>query len=147
MSRSPRTRPDRVIPAPAPGAGLASLCVVLAACSSAPEQDDQSLPDPLAAGWHGKPVCEALHDDVRMRILRCTFPPGVGHERHYHDPHFGYVIRGGKMRLVEGGETRVVDIPDGIMWQRDERFEHAALNVGDNESQYLIIEIHDQGGH
>lgn len=101
------------------------------------------MPDPLAAGWKGKPVCEALHDDTRMRILRCTFPPGVGHEPHYHAPHFGYVIRGGTMQLVENGETRVVDIPDGIMWQRDERFEHEALNVGDNESQYLIIEMKD----
>lgn len=115
----------------------------LVACNATPVQDSSSLPDPLAAGWNGAPVCEALHDDVRMRILRCTFPPGVGHEPHYHDPHFGYVIRGGEMQLIEGGETRVVDIPDGVMWQRDERFEHEALNVGDNESQYLIIEMRD----
>ncbi len=117
--------------------------LILAACATSPQQHDASPPDPLAAGWNGAQVCEALHDDVRMRILRCTFPPGVGHERHYHDPHFGYVIRGGKMQLVEDGETRVVDIQDGVMWQRDERFEHEALNVGDNESRYLIIEIRD----
>lgn len=116
------------------------LFPLLTACASSPEHRDLSLPDPLAAGWKGEPVCDALHDDARMRILRCTFPPGVGHEPHYHDPHFGYVIRGGKMQLVENGETRVVNIPDGTMWQRDERFEHEALNIGGNESQYLIIE-------
>lgn len=114
--------------------------VFLAACAAVPGDRESSLPDPLAAGWRGEPVCEALHDDARMRILRCTFPPGVGHEPHYHEPHFGYVIRGGKMQLVENGETRVVDIPGGTMWQRDERFVHEALNVGGNESQYLIIE-------
>ena len=118
--------------------------VSVAGCADSPARDEP-LPDPLAAGWNGKPVCEALHDDARMRILRCTFPPGVGHERHYHEPHFGYVIRGGRMRLLEDGETRVVDIPDGTMWRRDERFEHEALNVGDNESQYLIIEHKSAG--
>ena len=119
------------------------IVALTAGCAATPAEDASSLPDPLAAGWNGESVCEALHDDVRMRILRCTFPPGVGHERHYHDPHFGYVIRGGRMQLVEDGETRVVDIPDGVMWQREERFEHEALNVGESESQYLIIELRD----
>ena len=118
-----------------------SAVLWMAGCASAPVADAPSPPDPLAAGWNGEPVCEALHDDARMRILRCTFPPGVGHEWHYHDPHFGYVIRGGSMQITENGETRIVEIPDGVMWQRDERFEHEALNVGDNESQYLIIEM------
>ncbi len=38
------------------------------------------IPDPLEAGWKGKPVCEKIHEDKKQRILRCTFPPGVGHE-------------------------------------------------------------------
>jgi hypothetical protein len=33
------------------------------------------LPDPLAAGWKGEPVCEKLHEDEPLRILRCSFPP------------------------------------------------------------------------
>jgi hypothetical protein len=37
-----------------------------------------TLPDPLQAGWNGRAVCEALQDDADRRILRCTFPPGVG---------------------------------------------------------------------
>ena len=40
-----------------------------------------TLPDPLAAGWKGIPVCERLHEDTSQRVLRCTFPPGIGHDR------------------------------------------------------------------
>ena len=56
-----------------------------------------ALPDPLAAGWRGEKVCELLQENEKLRALRCAFPPGVGHERHFHPPHFGYVLAGGKM--------------------------------------------------
>lgn len=95
------------------------------------------------AGWKGKPVCEQLHNDARMRILRCTFPPGVGHEPHYHEPHFGYTIRGGKMQINADGEIRVVDIPDATMWTREERTTHDVMNIGDTTAVYLIIERFD----
>ena len=72
---------------------------------------DTPLPDALEAGWQGQRVCERLHEDERQRVLRCTFPPGVGHERHFHAAHFG----------------------DGIDW-------HDVLNVGDTTSVYLIVE-------
>ena len=42
------------------------------------------LPDGLAAGWKGQATCEKLDEYEQVRILRCTFPPGVGHERHAH---------------------------------------------------------------
>ena len=71
------------------------------------------LPDPLAAGWNGKPVCERLHEDAAQRVLRCTFAPGVGHERHFHDAHFGYAIAGGRMRIEDENGVREVDVPTG----------------------------------
>lgn len=64
------------------------------------------LPDPLAAGWKGESVCEKLHEDERLRILRCRFPLNVGHERHYHPPHVGYVISGGSMQVTDADGTR-----------------------------------------
>ena len=65
-----------------------------------------TLPDPLQAGWQGRSVCEKIHETAKMRILRCTFPPGVGHERHFHPKHFGYALSGGTMRVTDASGTR-----------------------------------------
>ncbi len=101
---------------------------------------DESLPDPLAAGWQGEPVCEKLHEDTRQRILRCTFPPGVGHEKHFHGPHFGYVVAGGKMRIRDESGEREVDVPANYSWTSDGVSWHEVLNVGETTSVYLIVE-------
>ena len=111
---------------------LAATATMLAAAAP--------LPDPLAAGWRGEPVCEKLHDDDLQRVLRCTFPPGGGHDRHTHARHFGYVIRGGRMRIEDANGTREVDIPDGYSWSSDGVDWHEVLNVGDTTSVYLIVE-------
>lgn len=115
--------------------GLVLILTSLAACTATP-----GLADPLAAGWRGTPVCERLHEDSGQRILRCTFPPGVGHERHFHAPHFGYAVVGGRMRITDESGVRDVDAPtnssftsDGVAW-------HEVLNVGDTTAVFLIIE-------
>lgn len=95
----------------------------------------------LCAGWQGERVCELLQEDTQVRVLRCTFPPGVGHEVHYHPPHFGYVLEGDStMRIttVQG----VVDRPvrAGTSFSNDAELQHAALNVGTETTRYLIIE-------
>ena len=90
-----------------PGALIASLAVA-GGCGG-----QTGLPDPLEAGWNGAPVCEKLHEDSNHRILRCSFPPSVGHERHFHDPHFGYAIAGGRMRITDSDGTREVDLAAG----------------------------------
>ena len=100
----------------------------------------ESLPDPLAAGWKGEAVCERLHEDADQRVLRCTFPPGVGHERHYHGPHFGYVITGGRMRIVDADGERVVDLADDLTWSSEGVDWHEVQNIGDTTSVYLIVE-------
>ena len=101
---------------------------------------DELLPDALVAGWQGEPVCEKLHEDTRQRILRCTFPPGVGHERHYHAPHFGYVLAGGKMRIRDDDGEREVDLSADYSWTSDGVGWHEVLNVGETTSVYLIVE-------
>lgn len=101
----------------------------------------ESLPDPLAAGWQGKSVCELLHEDATVRMLRCSFPPGVGHERHFHPPHVGYVLAGGRMQITDAEGTRVVDVPGGSVFANPEGIDwHEAVNVGETESTYLMIE-------
>lgn len=99
-----------------------------------------NLPDPLAAGWRGKPVCEKLHEDSSQRVLRCTFPPGVGHERHYHAPHFGYALAGGRARLTDGRGTRDVTFATGSSSISEGTAWHEMLNVGDTTIVYLLVE-------
>lgn len=112
----------------------ASLAVV-GACASQSE-----LPDPLAAGWNGVPVCEQLHEDSHQRVLRCTFGPSVGHERHFHNRHFGYAIAGGRMRITDSKGTREVDLDTGSSFASDGVAWHEVVNVGDSTVVYLIIE-------
>ena len=69
--------------------GTLALIVISFGCKKT-----TSLNDPLEAGWNNQPVCEVLEENDKLRILKCTFPPGVGHERHYHNAHFGYTIGG-----------------------------------------------------
>lgn len=100
-----------------------------------------SIPDPLAAGWKGEKVCELLQDDALLRSFRCKFPPGVGHEIHYHAPHNGYVLSGAKMRITDKTGTREVETKDGYSWKSDGIDWHEALNIGDTTAVYIITEI------
>jgi len=120
-----------------------ALCIVsvaaLFACSPLLVADEE-LPDPLAAGWNGEQVCELLHEDAHQRILRCTFPPGVGHEKHFHKAHFGYILAGGKMRIIDDSGDRELDLLAGYSWTSDGVGWHEVLNVGETTSVYLIVE-------
>lgn len=98
------------------------------------------LPDPLEAGWNGKDVCEVLKEDESQRILKCTFAPNVGHEKHYHAPHFGYTLKGGTFRITDDNGTKEIDVKDGTTWNKTERTTHHVLNIGNTTSVYLIIE-------
>ena len=108
---------------------------VLVACTV-----QTTLPDPLAAGWNGEAVCEKLHEDSGQRVLRCTFPPGVGHERHFHDQHFGYTIAGGRMQITDSNGTREVDLATGISFTSDGVVWHEVLNIGESTTVFLIVE-------
>lgn len=120
-----------------PGA-IASAAWLLACTLSCTAQP--ALPDPLEAGWQGRPVCERLHEDPRQRVLRCSFPPGVGHERHYHDAHFGYALAGGRMRIADDNGVREVELETGSSFSSDGVAWHEVLNVGDTTAVYLIVE-------
>ncbi len=107
----------------------------------------EQLPDPLAAGWEGEAVCECMHRDERVRVLRCTFPPGVGHERHFHPPHVGYVLEGGRMKITNAEGTRVQDVPTGISFANPEGITwHEAVNIGETTASYLMIEPATEAG-
>ena len=98
------------------------------------------LPDPLEAGWADKKVCEVLQESDKFRALKCAFAPGEGHERHFHAPHFGYVVAGGKMRITDKAGVREQEITTGASWKSDGVDWHEALNIGDTTAVYIIVE-------
>ena len=98
------------------------------------------MPSALEAGWQGERVCELLHQTETHRVLRCIFPPGVGHERHFHPAHFGYAISGGKMRITDASGTRTVEIPTGSSFSSAGVPWHEGVNVGDTTVTYIMIE-------
>lgn len=116
---------------------LSAFTILLSLPISAAESD---LPGALEAGWQGEKVCELLQEDEMTRVLRCTFPPGVGHERHYHPAHFGYTLKGGTMRITDASGEREISAAANGTWQSKGVAWHQVLNVGDTTSQYLIIE-------
>ena len=100
----------------------------------------ESLKGPLEAGWKGKDVCEMLSEDEQQQILRCTFPPGVGHEKHKHNSNFGYAISGGRMQIEDNKGTRIVNLETNSYFNSSGTDWHKVLNVGDTTVVYLIIE-------
>lgn len=99
-----------------------------------------TLPDPLTAGWKGEPVCEVLLENDSIRTLKCTFPPGVGHERHSHGPHFGYALAGSTMRVTDANGVREVKVVTGSSFYNKGIEWHEVLNVGDSTAVFLIVE-------
>jgi len=114
--------------------------LALAACASASAQVTPR-PRALCAGWQGQRTCEQLHEDAMIRILRCTFPPGVGHEAHYHPPHYGYVLAGNSiMRITSESGTEDRPVRAGGGFANDVEIRHEAVNVGAETTTYLIVE-------
>lgn len=98
------------------------------------------LPDPLEAGWKGEKVCEVAHETDKLRVLKCTFPPKVGHEKHYHKPHFGYTLKGSTFQIKNNKGVRVVKVKTGTQFSKDVISEHEVLNIGDSTAVFLIVE-------
>ena len=115
-----------------------ALLIFLIGCNTAVVAGE--LPDPVAATWRGEPVCETLSESAEMRVFRCIFPPGVGHERHFHDRHFGYALSGGRMRITDAAGTREVTLQTGTYFSSDGIPWHEVLNIGNTVVSYLMIE-------
>jgi len=121
-----------------------TLQPVCADNSELKEPDHADLPHAFDAGWEGQKTCEVLFEDETTRVGRCIFPPGVGHEKHYHNPHFGYVLEGGTLRILdEQGEREVTNNAAGS-WSTTSVTVHEAMNIGDTTTSYLIVEPKSQ---
>jgi len=115
------------------------LTISLAAPISA-AQTGEDLPHAFDAGWAGLKTCTVLFEDDAVRVARCVFPPGVGHEKHFHNPHFGYVLEGSTLRIVDSRGERTVMTEAGGSWSTDSVTVHEAVNIGDSTTSYLIVE-------
>ena len=121
---------------------MKGLLTMVLACSAtlAHGSEADALPHAFDAGWQGQQTCELLYETAAVRVGQCTFPPGVGHEKHYHEPHFGYVLEGGTLHIVDADGERTVTTTGGGTWSTEERTVHEAVNIGDTTTRYLIVE-------
>jgi quercetin dioxygenase-like cupin family protein len=113
---------------------------LLFAANLALAADTAGLPHAFDAGWQGQKTCELLFENEAVRVGRCVFPPGIGHEKHFHNPHFGYVLEGATMRLVDADGEQTVTTETGGSWSTSEVTVHEGLNVGETTARYLIVE-------
>ena len=127
-------KPQSLIPALALVTSL-TLQVHTVVADNPPE-----LPHAFDAGWEGQKTCEILFEDDSTRVGRCVFPPGIGHEKHYHNPHFGYVLEGGALRIVDSNGEREVTTRAGGDWSTTTITVHEAMNIGETTTSYLIME-------
>ena len=111
------------------------VLILLFACKT-----NNNLPDPLQAGWNNKAVCELLEENESIRVLKCTFEPDVGHEKHYHKPHFGYALAGSNFRIIDADGTKEIRVTTGSSFYSEGTDWHEALNIGDSTAVFLIIE-------
>lgn len=102
--------------------------------------DPPGLPHAFEAGWRGDDTCEVLYVTAEVRVGRCVFPPGVGHEEHFHHPHFGYVIEGGVLEVSDDRGTQTVTTNTGDTWSTDSVTVHEAINIGRTTTRYIIVE-------
>ncbi len=100
---------------------------------------DNNLKDPLQAEWKGEKVCTILEENDKVRALKCTFPPGIGHEKHFHAAHFGYTLKGSKFKITDQTRIREVNVPDNFSFYNDKIKWHNVLNIGDFTAVFLII--------
>lgn len=98
------------------------------------------LPGAFDAGWKGEKVCTLLYDNPRMRAARCVFPPGGGHERHFHAAHWGYIVAGGTMRITTATGTVDRVLATGSNWWSGGIDWHEAINIGATTAVYIIVE-------
>ena len=119
---------------------MKKLLVVFVFTSLFSCKKESKLPDPLEAGWEGETVCEVIHEDQKTRVLKCTFAPGVGHEKHEHQPHFGYTLQGGTFKIKDAKGTKTINVKTGSTWSKETVSEHEVLNVGESTAVYLIVE-------
>jgi quercetin dioxygenase-like cupin family protein len=101
----------------------------------------QEVPDALSVEWQGKSLCEKLHEDDQIRILRCTFAPGAKHVRHQHPANFVYALSGGKFQVENASGTRDAELATDAYALNKPVPWHEVTNAGNTTERFLVIEM------
>ena len=117
-----------------------SMAAALATVASMAAARAADVMDALDAGWGGEKRCENLYEDDNIRVLRCTFPPNVGHERHSHPASFLYVLNGGRGTVTDSTGTREFQVKSDQSRPANAVEWHEMLNTGESTLRYLIVE-------
>lgn len=100
----------------------------------------EEIPDTFEAGWKGKTVCEIIEENDAIRMFTCTYPPGGGQDKHYHDPYMGYIVQGGTLRSTGPNGTRESTSVTGQSFNSTGVEWHALENIGDTTVIILGVE-------
>ena len=85
-------------------------------------------------------VYKLINENERMRVVRVTFQVGETAKMHHHPQHMIYVLKGGKLSLISGGKTQVVDLKEGSAVFMEAQ-DHEATNIGDSVVDMLVVEL------
>lgn len=108
-------------------------------------QAQEQLPDTIEAGWKDKPVCEVLYEDDKIRTGTCTYPPGIGQDRHTHGPYFTYVVSGGTLQVKSERGTFESTSTTGNSGKSNGVNWHELENIGETTIKFLFIETKYEG--
>lgn len=81
-------------------------------------------------------------DNERVIVTKWSFPPGADTGDHVHGHDYVVVpLTTGKLRLVEPGGTRDVEMTAGASYARLAGVAHNVVNINDHEFAFVEIEL------
>nr|WP_159063668.1 cupin domain-containing protein [Thaumasiovibrio occultus] len=86
---------------------------------------------------------DQLLDNEDVQVNRYSYPAGSesGFHEHQFPARVVYVLKGGKLRLVnDDGSSRDIDVKEGMTLYVPAQH-HNVINIGDSEVQLLEVEI------
>lgn len=99
------------------------------------------LPDPVEAKWKGQDVFRVIEANEELRTLKCSFPPGGGHDKHFRTKHYDDSITGSTFKITDAEVTRDVEVTSGSDFFNSSLNWHEVENVGDSTAVLILIEI------
>jgi quercetin dioxygenase-like cupin family protein len=87
-------------------------------------------------------IATRMIDNERVQVTRWTFAPLAATGWHRHD--FDYVIvplLDGTLKIVEGGEEKLVALTKGVPYFRSAGVEHDVSNANAYDYEFIEIEI------